>query len=166
MSTLTQLGREIHANALNKGFWDDTTSVLKKMNDNCKLHEHEVGLFTNEEIKAVESAFKCQKLLLIISEITEAMEADRIGKRADLPAFNERVSQVLSSMIGASVEEKEIEYARLYKEYVKDSFEGEMAGATIRMLDFCTQDVIPLEDYMRAEHRYNLTRPVKHGKGY
>lgn len=52
-----------------KGFWDERLAIPKKMRDTC--------LFTDEEIISVEKAFKGQLLMLMVSELSEAMEADR-----------------------------------------------------------------------------------------
>jgi hypothetical protein len=60
--------RIAEANA-KQGFWDDRGKIPFKM--------QESGFFSEEEIKAVNKAFRAQALMLIVSEISEAMEADR-----------------------------------------------------------------------------------------
>lgn len=107
-----------------------------------------------------------QKLLLIVTEVSEACEADRKDHHSDIIAFNKRVDEITNSIQNASPVDIESEYARLYKHYVKDSFEAEMAGTIIRCFDLCKRYKIDIEAHIAAEHRYNLTRPYKHNKNY
>jgi len=65
-----------------------------------------------------------EKLMLIISELSEALEAHRNGKFAQMIHFEESV--YLDP-------ERESEYFRLH---IKDSFEDELADVVIRILDF------------------------------
>jgi len=39
----------------------------------------------------------------------------------------------------------------------------ELADCVIRILDFCEQEGIPLEDLIVEKQRYNATRPYRHG---
>ena len=65
-----------------------------------------------------------EKLMLIISELSEALEAHRSGKFAQMIHFEESV--YLDP-------ERESEYFRLH---IKDTFEDELADVVIRILDF------------------------------
>lgn len=64
-------------------------------------------------------------LMLVITELSEAVEADRKGKRADLYRFKRVYERHKTFM--------EIKYA--FEKYIKDSVEDELADAVIRMLD-------------------------------
>jgi hypothetical protein len=80
-----------------------------------------------------------EKLLLIVSEISEAMEEFR---------DHHDVREIY------------------YKAEKPDKPEGipvELADATIRILDFCEANGINLEEVIALKHAYNKTRPYKHG---
>lgn len=66
---------EVYEGNVKKGFWEDRLGIPKKMIDS--------GLFTYSEVKAVEKAFRGQQLMLIVSELSEALEADRKDLKDD-----------------------------------------------------------------------------------
>ena len=66
---ISELQERAHKNAANKGFWDMERGILGKM--------HHYGDFTTKEIIAVYDAFCCQRLMLMVSELGEAIEALR-----------------------------------------------------------------------------------------
>lgn len=66
---LNKESKEIYLNNKDKGFWEDRENIPEIMKNS--------GLFTEQQINAVIKAFKCQLMMLIVSEISEAMEADR-----------------------------------------------------------------------------------------
>lgn len=68
---IKKLIHEAHETAYGNGFWDMERQVLNKMLS--------MG-FTDDEVKAVKQAFEMQKMLLIVSEIGEYVEAVREGK--------------------------------------------------------------------------------------
>ena len=50
--------------------------------------------------------------------------------------------------------------------YVEGKPEGipiELADIVIRIMDYCARAGIDLEDAVQQKHRYNLTRPYRHG---
>ena len=59
---------------------------------------------------------------LIISELTEAVEADRKGKRANVISFENHSGLM--------------EFKERYEAFIKDSVEDELADACIRIYDF------------------------------
>lgn len=185
-SYLELIAKDIHDNAVKKGFWEKPVYLE-------------------------------QKLLLIISEICEAQDADRKRKTADLVAYHAAES-------AAKGQTKEA-----YEAHVKDSFEAEIAGTLIRCIDYCVynkidfklirefepkqefadstdvstqlfylaglvgllnnakttnpSDILPrviyfafwlcwnrwsidIVKFIHLEHEYNKQRPVKHGKAY
>lgn len=67
---------------------------------------------------------------LIMTEMAEAIEADRNGRRADIESFNER----MSSLDGSDECFKE-----MYKRYIKGSIEEEFADVVIRVLDMAQE---------------------------
>ena len=64
-----ELSKEIFENNVSKGFWEDRLGIPEKMKSS--------GLFSDQEIIAVQKAFRGQQLMLIVSELSEALEADR-----------------------------------------------------------------------------------------
>lgn len=121
---INEIAREVHQNSVNKGFYEDQ-------------HQN-VG----------------EKLMLTVSEISEALEAHRNGKRADLATF-----EVLS-------EDNEDCFESNFKTFIKDSFEDELADAVIRLLDLAQWQGIDIQKHIELKHKYNTTRPYKHNKAY
>ena len=119
---LNKLSKEIHDNAVAKGFYDKPK---------------EVGTL----------------LMLAVSELSEALEADRKSRKAPEGARH------LLEYQGRMFEE-------LFEEGVKDTFEDEMADTIIRVLDMCGYLGIDIESHVEAKMRYNSTREAKHGKRY
>ena len=64
-------------------------------------------------------------LMLVVSELAEAVEADRSGRRADRKEYER--------LVGACEERVK---PCLFELYIKDSVEDELADAVIRLLDF------------------------------
>lgn len=95
-------------------------------------------------------------LMLMVSELSEALEADRKNKHADLSAFDYRK------------EDRECpeHFQQDFQELIKDSFEDEIADVFIRLLDFIGQRNIDIERHIELKMEYNLTRAYKHGKAY
>lgn len=71
-------------------------------------------------------------LCLTMSELMEAMQADRIGKRADVALFKEWQGNSLT----LSQETQTRRFKEYYESYIKGSVEEELADACIRIFDF------------------------------
>lgn len=69
--------------------------------------------------------------MLIVSELGEALEAHRSGKRADMAEINESISR------GWAWEDSPISFEHMFKQDIKDTFEDEIADVVIRILDWC-----------------------------
>ncbi len=91
-------------------------------------------------------------LMLMVSELAEALEADRHGRKANIPQFDENL-------------DKE-GFVTAFKVNIKDTFEDELADAMIRILDYCGRHDIDIEWHITKKLEYNRTRERKHGKGY
>jgi hypothetical protein len=72
-------------------------------------------------------------LMLVMTELSEAVEADRKKKHADLDKFNSYIN-------------KGGEFWRFFTVFVKDTVEDELADAAIRLLDFAGLKNIDLSD--------------------
>jgi len=83
-----------------------------------------------------------EKLMLIVTELAEAMEAARKGP-----------------MTGPGINDTAEGYQRR-----RQNFEEELADATIRIFDFCGYFGVDLEKAIEKKMAHNETRPYMHGK--
>lgn len=93
-----------------------------------------------------------EKLMLVVSELSECLEADRKNHHANLQVYNE-----------LSPHERT---AANFEIMVKSTVEDEIADAFIRLFDICGYYGIDIEAHIKAKAEYNATRPYKHGKAY
>jgi len=98
-----------------------------------------------------------ESLMLIVAELSEALEADRkdkwAGNLGDIPKICfDRISNKL--------------YPEEYETYVKGSVEEEIADAIMRLCALAGHRKIDLDWHVKAKMAYNSTRPYKHGKKY
>jgi hypothetical protein len=91
-------------------------------------------------------------LMLITSELGEALESHRKGKFSNWESFYSD-----SSKVGDN---------ESFKMHIKDTFEDEIADAIIRLLDLSARLHIDIEKHINAKVDYNKTRPHLHGKTY
>jgi NTP pyrophosphatase (non-canonical NTP hydrolase) len=103
---------------------------------------------------------KPEMLMLIVSEVAEALEALRKDHYADKAAV-----ELLSDDFFARGGTKE-EYAEIFRNNVKSSFEDELADVAIRLFDLCGGLDIDLHNYIQLKMSYNSTREHKHGKKF
>ena len=87
--------------------------------------------------------------MLCVSELSEALEADRKGRVANLDKFD-----------------KGIAHGDIFETYIKDTFEDELADTVIRILDLCGARGIDLERHINLKLTYNRSRERMHGKAY
>ena len=100
-------------------------------------------------------------LMLCVSELSEALEADRKGRYADLKAYNEceKADDIFES-------DKEVYELSSFQSLIKDTFEDELADTVIRILDLCCARGIDLEKHINLKLKYNRSRERMHGKAY
>lgn len=120
---LNKLAKQIHENAVNKGFYDEPK---------------EIGTL----------------LMLIVSELGEALEADMENNYCG------------NNNLETHLFHGEQIFVEYYKKKIKGSFEEEIADSIIRILDLCAYKGIDIQKHVELKMRYNLTRPNKHGKSY
>lgn len=102
-------------------------------------------------------------LMLCVSELSEALEADRKNKVADTNRYYEMIAKVQDYTREDFKLEKEKYY---FESYIKDTFEDEIADTVIRILDLCGARGIDIEKHINLKLKYNATRERMHGKAY
>lgn len=103
---------------------------------------------------------KPEMLMLIVSELAEALEALRKDHYAEKAAV-----ELLSDDFFARGGTKQ-EYAEIFRNNVKSSFEDELADVAIRLFDLCGGLDIDLHGHIQLKMAYNSTREHKHGKKF
>ncbi len=117
MARISEAQKAVHQLARDKGWWADCVDILTgKM----------VGLLIERKMP--------EKIALIHSEVSEALEAYRDG------IFETRRVNGKPEGIGA-----------------------ELADVVIRVMDLCEALGIDLEYEISQKHDYNMTRPHRHG---
>ena len=99
-------------------------------------------------------------LMLVTSELAEALEADRKGKHPNLFDFNQYIRS------GFTREANTDTMASAFKRHVKDTVQDEIADAIIRLLDISEHMGFDMEFHIRQKLEYNKTREKMHGKKY
>jgi NTP pyrophosphatase (non-canonical NTP hydrolase) len=87
-----------------------------------------------------------ERLMLIVSELSEALEADRLG----------------SWCVAAPSTVKPEDYGLV----IKGTVEEKLSDALIRIFDLAGIYDIDMDSHVAAKMAYNRTRPYKHGKHY
>jgi NTP pyrophosphatase (non-canonical NTP hydrolase) len=147
VKTLNQLRDEIHANAVYFGFYE--------------LEQSAPETATTEVIR---HALFAQKIALVHSEISEALEAHRNERWADMEEwtdFEERCPEV-----NFSHENYVAIFKHNFQSIIKDTVEDELADVIIRVLDLCGNLNIDIEKHVELKMKYNKKREYKHGKNY
>lgn len=124
---LNALRNAIHKNAINKGFYE-----------------------INDEQPIINIP---ERLMLIVSELGEALEAYRKNHYSNYMDYFDSEGVITGRFN---------KYA--FESYIKDSFEDELADSIIRILDLCGHLNIDIQQHIELKMKYNETRPYKHGK--
>lgn len=104
-------------------------------------------------------------LMLITSELSEALEADRKNHYA-FKSFNLiNNCDWTESELEESVSKK-LYFQQEFTTSVKNSFEDEIADVIIQVMDLCGAKNIDIDWHIEQKMKYNALRPHKHGKKY
>jgi hypothetical protein len=101
-------------------------------------------------------------LMLTITELSEAVEAHRKGRYADVTYYNDRLRIVNESLNNTISVERQLEHMKqtkikAFESCIKDTFEDEIADSVIRLLDLMEgfgmeiKDNVPGLDSLKGE---------------
>lgn len=105
-----------------------------------------------------------EKLCLIHSEVSEALEADRKNHYTNLKK-SWHIKGMADKNFGATFFSDEV-FKNEFERSVKNTFEDELADVMIRIMDLAAFKGIDLEGHIKAKMRYNAMREYKHGNKY
>jgi len=98
-----------------------------------------------------------ESLMLVVSELSEALEADRKG------SWSKGIAHPLLDVWDGKEPLKGHIKAK-YENYVRGSVEEELADTIIRICDIAGIHGIDLDWHVATKMAYNEARPYKHGK--
>lgn len=150
METLNELRDKIYANALAKGFYRDYLDIMSYIDKAQKGEGLDVASAAMNRFKHIAFA---KHIALIHSEASEALEADRKNRHADLISMQEQMQAH-----GFRPED--------FQRFIKDTVEDEIADTIIRLLDLCGMLDIDIDKHIELKMQYNSSRPYLHGKEY
>ena len=107
-------------------------------------------------------------LMLMVSELSEALEADRHGQYAKIhdPEFIIDGKTIAEDLEEAIKNNDMIKFEDIFRAQVKDTVEDEIADTFIRLFDFVGHKGYDIERHIKFKMLYNQTREYKHGKAY
>lgn len=146
--TLNELRDIVHANALDKGFYAAADRLMMAAG-----YAVGQGLCSSDIRRDLEHLFFAQRIALIQSEVSEALEADRKNRHANVSSMEAAIE-----LRGFRSDD--------FEKYIKDSVEDELADTIIRLLDLCGAMGIDIAQHVEWKQSYNSTRPTLHGKEY
>lgn len=123
--------------------WTETANAAWQIAEDHGFHED----VTDDVL------YDSQKMMLMVSEITEAFEEIRSGHPPQEVYFETYEGQTQSGT----------------ETYVKDKPEGvpiELADAVIRIMDYAVIRGIDLATAIEQKMAYNASRPYKHGRQF
>lgn len=106
-------------------------------------------------------------LMLTVTELSEACEADRKGKHAKFNEFTALYAGALEqAKIDGCEDAESLAYKVAFENSIKDTIEDEISDAFLRLMHFCGEYGIDIERHIQAKAAYNQLRPARHGKAY
>ena len=127
--------KRAYENAKNKGFHKKDDELRDTFNFGSPDHSHFCNIAMIKDLQ------------LIVTEISEAVEAIREGRYATDPLMK--------------LKEPDATYT---VDDWKETFEEEIADTFIRLFDFCGNYSIDIENFINFKMAYNESREYLHGK--
>jgi NTP pyrophosphatase (non-canonical NTP hydrolase) len=109
---------------------------------------------------------KSELLMLIVSELAEALEALRKDDYADQDVVESLSHDLELDRTDEEFLFKAINWKTSFEQGVKSSFEDEIADVAIRLFDLCGGLGVDLEKHIEMKMKYNSMRGYKHGKAF
>jgi NTP pyrophosphatase (non-canonical NTP hydrolase) len=97
-------------------------------------------------------------LMLVVSELSEALESDRKSKTIGEMAFLDFSAN--------NTNRNTKKFVKGFEKVIKGTVEEEIADSMIRLLDICGAYNIDIDLLIELKMAYNETRPKMHGKKY
>jgi NTP pyrophosphatase (non-canonical NTP hydrolase) len=144
--TLNEMAKSINDANVAKGFYEEPEAIRSI------LQEHGVGF-----VPAIDRLLFAQRIALITSEASEALEANRKTNSVDY--FNGHATDIILT-------KSDSEFKEIFEAHIKDTQQDEIADVFIRLLDLAGYMKIDLDFHVKAKLKYNALRPYKHGKKY
>lgn len=127
---------------------------------NLNLNQFSKEVYEANKLKGFDVAKENmgQTLMLIVSELSEALEAHQKGNEARADLF-ERSCFSSNPAISKTFKES-------FELYIKDTFSDEIADTFIRLFDLCGAFEIDIDKHIELKMHYNALREYEHGKNY
>ncbi len=109
---------------------------------------------------------KPEMLMLVVSELAEALEALRKDDYADQDVVESLSHDLELDRTDEEFLLKAINWKTSFEQGVKSSFEDEIADVAIRLFDLCGGLGVDLEKHIEMKMKYNSMRGYKHGKKF
>lgn len=107
-----------------------------------------------------------EMLMLVVSELSEALEALRKDHYADKAVVKDLLQDLELDRTDEEFVIKAIEFQVKFEDSIKSSFEDEIADVAIRLFDLCGGLKIDLQKHIELKMMYNSMRGYKHGKKF
>lgn len=146
---LNELSQQIYEQNEDKGFYEDGNKLRTLVANEAP-----------ELMPILENFITGQRIALITSEASEALEADRKNKSVNEVRYFDEAWKNTAKEVSDET------FKHSFEGVVKDTMEDEIADILIRVLDFCGANNIDIDFHVQAKLRYNSLRPYKHGKNY
>jgi NTP pyrophosphatase (non-canonical NTP hydrolase) len=105
-------------------------------------------------------------LMLVVSELAEALEALRKDHYADKAAVKDLYNDIEINKYEDEFNIMNGPWKAGFEANVKSSFEDEIADVAIRLFDLCGGLNIDLQKHIELKMMYNSMRAYKHGKKF
>jgi NTP pyrophosphatase (non-canonical NTP hydrolase) len=109
---------------------------------------------------------KPEMLMLIVSELAEALEALRKEHYSDPAVVTDLYQDIVLNKYDDEYNIMTGPWKAGFEKHIKSSFEDEIADVAIRLFDLCGGLNINLEKHIEMKMMYNSMRGYKHGKSF